>query len=471
MGRFSFSDLFGSARRQRRAEIIGQLDAINRAQAVIEFDLEGHVLAANQNFLDTMGYALNEIVGAHHGLFVTDGERASTTYRDFWHRLGEGEYDAGRYLRVAKDGREVWLQATYNPVLDRTGAPIKVVKYATDITHQEKRDADVRGQLEAIGKVQAIIEFELDGTVIWANDLFLRSLGYTLDEVVGRHHSMFVQPEDRQSPPYKQFWEKLAMGRNDAGQYLRIGKNGRQVWIEASYNPIFDAMGRPFKVVKYATDITRRFTAAQALRGAVVGLTENADRASQADLLAREACGVAEQGGHTVDDVVRAMRAITSNSRRISEIVGVVDTIAFQTNILALNAAVEAARAGAHGKGFAVVATEVRNLAQSSASAAREIKSLIATSVSEIDRGAGLVQTAGTTMQDILTSSRRVTEIMAEVVAVSLAQSHTLGDVTHDITESTLKLTNTTPTLDDVRLHSPPPARHSAMSASRASLH
>ena len=181
MGRFSFSGLFGIGRRQRQAEIIGQLAAINRAQAVIEFDLEGHVLMANQNFLDTMGYALDEVVGAHHQMFVTHEERSSAAYRDFWHKLGTGQYDAGRYLRVAKDGREVWLQATYNPILDHTGDPIKIVKYATDITDQERRDADVRGQLEAIGKVQAIIEFELDGTVIWANDLFLSSLGYTQD--------------------------------------------------------------------------------------------------------------------------------------------------------------------------------------------------------------------------------------------------------------------------------------------------
>ena len=463
MGRFSFSGLFGFGGR-RHAEIIGQLAALDRAQAVIEFDLEGHVLMANQNFLDTMGYALEDVLGEHHRMFVPEAERSSASYRDFWLKLGAGQYDAGRYRRVTKDGREVWLQATYNPILDRTGEPIKIVKYATDITGQERRDADVRGQLAAIGKVQAIIEFELDGTVIWANDLFLNALGYTLDEVVGRHHSMFVQPEDRQSAHYRQFWEKLALGHNDSGQYLRIGRNGRQVWIEASYNPILDASGRPFKVVKYATDITRRFTAAQALRGAVVGLTENADRASQADLLAREACNVAEQGGRTVNDVVSAMRAITSNSRRISEIVGVVDTIAFQTNILALNAAVEAARAGPHGKGFAVVATEVRHLAQSSASAAREIKSLIATSVSEIDRGAGLVQTAGSTMQDILASSRRVTEIMAEVVSVSLAQSHTLGDVTDDITESAIKR-------DEGRVCRPPLGHNKSASAERLTLH
>ncbi|KAG1254780.1 hypothetical protein G6F65_016908 [Rhizopus arrhizus] len=210
-----------------------------------------------------------------------------------------------------------------------------------------------------------------------------------------------------------------------------------------SYNPILDAEGRPFKVVKYATDITKRFTAAQTLRVAVQGLTENAERASQANVLALDASKVAEQGGKTVKGVVQTMGAITDSSRRISEIIGVMDGIAFQTNILALNAAVEAARAGTHGKGFAVVAAEVRSLAQNSAAAAKEIKGLITTSVEQIESGAGQVQSAGTTMEDIVASSRRVTEIMAEVVNVSLAQSAKLADVTEDITQMTSEAAQT----------------------------
>jgi methyl-accepting chemotaxis protein len=283
--------------------------------------------------------------------------------------------------------------------------------------------------------VQAIVEFELDGTIIRANELFLDAVGYRADEVRGRHHSMFVPPEEARGAAYKEFWRKLRSGEYDTGQYLRLGKGGRQVWIEASYNPIFDAEGRPFKIVKYATDITRRFTAAQTLRVAVQGLTENADRAGQANTLALDACRVAEQGGHTVQEVVKTMGDITQSSRRISEIIGVMDGIAFQTNILALNAAVEAARAGSHGKGFAVVAAEVRSLAQNSAAAAKEIKGLITSSVQQIEGGARQVQSAGTTMDDIVASSRRVTEIMAAVVEESLAQSAKLGDVTEDITQ------------------------------------
>lgn len=431
----SIGGLFLGHRAARQADLYSQVAAIHKSQAIIEFDLEGRILMANQNFLDTMGYALDEILGRHHRMFVPPEECRSAAYAAFWQKLGQGAHDAGRYRRIRKNGADIWLQASYNPIFDRRGRPVKVIKYATDITAQQQRQADSEGQLAAISKVQAIIEFELDGTIIRANDLFLNAVGYRADEVLGRHHSMFVLPEDARGAAYKEFWRRLRSGQHDTGQYLRLGKGGRQVWIDASYNPILDAEGRPFKVVKYATDITRRFTAAQTLRVAVQGLTENAERAGQANTLARDASSIAEQGGKTVQDVVRTMGAITESSRRISEIIGVMDGIAFQTNILALNAAVEAARAGAHGKGFAVVAAEVRSLAQNSAAAAKEIKNLITTSVEQIESGAAQVQSAGATMEGIVASSRRVTEIMAEVVEVSLAQSVKLGEVTEDITE------------------------------------
>lgn len=422
-------------------DLLGQIDAIHKSQAVIEFDLNGHILMANQNFLDTMGYALDEIQGQHHRMFIAPQERGSSQYAAFWERLGQGAHDSGRYRRIRKDGSDVWLQASYNPIFDKRGQPLKVIKYATDITEQQHRQADSEGQLAAISKVQAIIEFELDGTIVRANDLFLNAVGYRADEVLGRHHSMFVPADEARSTAYKDFWRRLRNGEHDTGQYMRLGKGGRQVWIEASYNPIFDAQGRPFKVVKFATDITKRFTAAQTLQVAVQGLTENAERARQANSLAQDASRVAETGGDTMREVVATMEAITGSSRRISEIIGVMDGIAFQTNILALNAAVEAARAGEHGKGFAVVAAEVRNLAQSSAAAAKEIKALITTSVAQVEGGAVQVQSAGGTMEGIVASSRRVTEIMGQVVEVSLAQSAKLAGVTEDLTEIRVEAT------------------------------
>ncbi|WGJ89329.1 methyl-accepting chemotaxis protein [Achromobacter mucicolens] len=424
-----------------KADLLGQIDAIHKSQAVIEFDLNGHILTANQNFLDTMGYVLDEIQGQHHRMFIAPQERGSAQYAAFWERLGQGAHDSGRYRRIRKDGSDVWLQASYNPIFDKRGQPLKVIKYATDITEQQHRQADSEGQLAAISKVQAIIEFELDGTIMRANDLFLNAVGYRADEVLGRHHSMFVPADEARSTAYKDFWRRLRNGEHDTGQYMRLGKGGRQVWIEASYNPIFDAQGRPFKVVKFATDITKRFTAAQTLQVAVQGLTENAERARQANSLAQDASRVAETGGDTMREVVATMEAITGSSRRISEIIGVMDGIAFQTNIRALNAAVEAARAGEHGKGFAVVASEVRNLAQSSAAAAKEIKALITTSVAQVEGGAVHVQSAGGTVEGIVASSRRVTEIMGQVVDVSLAQSAKLAGVTEDLTETRVEAT------------------------------
>ena len=429
MKRSAWSRILDLGGARRKAELDGQLAAIHKSQAVIEFDLQGHVLAANQNFLDTMGYEEHEVIGQHHRMFVDSQVSESPEYAQFWQRLGSGIHDAGRYRRIARDGRDVWLQASYNPIFDRHGRPFKVVKYATDITEQQRRNADAEGQLAAISKVQAIIEFDLDGNILHANRLFLQAMGYTLDEVVGRHHSMFVQPHERQSAEYAQFWRKLGSGQHDAGQYLRIGKHGRQVWIEASYNPILDADGRPFKVVKYARDITRRFTAAQTLGEAMQGLSESAEHAGQANELARQACRVAEQGGRTVHEVMGTMESISASSRKINDIIGVIDGIAFQTNILALNAAVEAARAGEQGRGFAVVASEVRTLAQRSAAAAKEIRQLIGASVERVEDGARLVGDAGTTMEGIVQSVQRVADTIGEITAASSEQSAGVAQV------------------------------------------
>ncbi len=417
-----------------REDMLGQIAAIHRSQAVIEFDLDGHILYANDNFLATTGYRLDEILGQHHRIFVPEALHDSREYLAFWEHLREGNYDSGRYRRLDKFGNEIWLQASYNPIFDHKGRPQKVVKYASDITQQVMREAEAEGLIAAISKVQAIIEFELDGTIIGANQNFLHALGYREEEIVGKHHSIFVSPHERTSADYQNFWKRLREGTHDSGQYLRIGKNDKHVWIEASYNPILNAAGEPIKVVKFATDITRRFTAAESLREAVGELDENARRAALANSLANEASSVAGKGGETVQNVVRTMEMISESSHKIFDIIGVMDTVAFQTNLLALNAAVEAARAGTAGRGFAVVAAEVRQLAQNSAAAAKEIKQLINRSVDQINEGSGLAHSAGTTMNDIVSSSHRVTEIMAELVKVSAQQSLTLGEVTRDIT-------------------------------------
>jgi len=491
-----------------------QLAAINRSQAMIEFALDGTILGANENFLGTVGYTLAEIKGQHHSMFVDPAYRASAEYRMFWEKLGRGEYDAGQYKRIGKGGKEVWIQASYNPIIDQAGKPFKVVKYATDITAEVIKNADFSGQISAINKAQAVIEFTLDGKVLRANGNFQGTVGYTEGEMVGQHHSMFVEPAHRSSPEYRQFWEKLGRGEFDAGQYKRIGKGGAEIWIQASYNPIMGPDGKPFKVVKYATDVTAQVKASEALQAAVaqtqqvvtaakendlrqriplegktgeivqlcdginglldamsgvVGnvsesaqtltvaareiatgntdlsqrteeqaasleetaasmeqltntVRQNAENAQQANKLASSASDVAVKGGSVVAEVVQTMDGISQASRKIADIIGVIDEIAFQTNILALNAAVEAARAGDQGRGFAVVAAEVRNLAQRSANAAKEIKGLISDSVAKVESGSKLVDTAGKTMEEIVLSVKRVTDIMAEISAASQEQ-------------------------------------------------
>jgi methyl-accepting chemotaxis protein len=513
--------------RLRTADFEGQLDAIGKAQAVIEFGLDGRVRHANKNFLDALGYTLDEIKGQHHSMFVDPVERQGADYRLFWEKLGRGEYDAGQYKRIGKGGKEVWIQASYNPILDMNGKPFKVVKYATDITEQKLRTADFEGQLAAIGKAQAVIEFGLDGRVRHANKNFLDTLGYTLDEIKGQHHSMFVDPTERQGNEYRLFWEKLGRGEYDAGQYKRIGKGGREVFIQASYNPIFDMNGKPFKVVKYATDVTEQVLASRAMEAAVAesqaiiaaardndltrriplegktgslhelcsginslidtmtsvvanilassstiatavgeitngtndlskrteqqasNLEEtaasmeemaatiklNAENAQQANTLAISARSTATDGGQVVDKAVEAMSRIESSSQKISDIIGVIDEIAFQTNLLALNAAVEAARAGDAGKGFAVVASEVRSLAQRSSGAAKDIKALIAASGSQVKDGVKLVNDAGQALNEIVGSIKKVADIVSEIASASKEQATGVEEINKAVSQ------------------------------------
>ncbi len=501
--------------RELTANAKGQIEAIGKAQAVIEFTLDGQVITANENFLKAMGYSLGEVKGQHHSMFVDAEYRQSRDYRLFWEKLGRGECEVGQYKRIAKGGREMWLQASYNPIRDTNGKVYKVVEYATDITEQRLANANFEGQIAAICRAQAVIEFDMNGKVLTANDNFLKTLGYTLDEIRGQHHSMFVEASYRQSPDYRAFWEKLSRGEFDAAQYKRIGKGGREVWIQASYNPILDLNGKPVKVVKYATDITAQKHAESQLQTAVnetqavieaaqsndltrripmngktgeieklcagvndlietmTGIVstvmdssstiasaateiasgandlsqrteqqasnleetaasmeemastvkQNSDNAQQANQLAIGARSVATDGGAVVGQAVDAMARIEQSSSKISEIIGVIDEIAFQTNLLALNAAVEAARAGDAGKGFAVVASEVRSLAQRTSVAAKDIKGLIVESGRQVKDGVRLVDNAGSSLGGIVKSINRVADIVAEIAAASREQS------------------------------------------------
>ncbi|MBN9306271.1 MAG: chemotaxis protein [Devosia sp. 67-54] len=505
------------------------LAAFSRSQGIIEFALDGTILGANDNFLKTMGYTLAEIKGRHHRMFVDPAEAQSPDYAEFWRRLCRGEHDAAEYKRIAKGGREVWIQASYNPVLDRHGKPCKVVKIAADVTARKLAAADAQSQLAAIGRVQAVIEFNLDGTILTANENFCRAMGYGLDEIVGHHHRMFVDPAYAQSADYAAFWDTLRRGESLAAEYRRLGKNGREVWIQASYNPIFDVSGRPYKVVKYATDATdatarkeavkvlgahlsrladgdltaviddafkgdlekvrvayngtvatmrdivrRLRTASSSLKTAtgeiLSGANDLADRTTKQAAAVEETSAALEQLSTTVgDNAARAasasakakavsvtaseangvmteandaMERISASSTKISNIIGLIDDIAFQTNLLALNASVEAARAGDAGKGFAVVAIEVRRLAQSAAGASSEVKALIEQSSGEVATG-----------------SRKVAEATQKVTAM-LEGIHENGVLIEQITRATseqsgaiVELTSAVKQVDEMTQH------------------
>ncbi|MDR9783437.1 methyl-accepting chemotaxis protein [Rhizobium redzepovicii] len=474
------------------------LDAISKSQAIIEFDLNGNILTANENFCKALGYRLNEIVGKHHSMFCEPAYAATPEYRAFWARLGRGEYDAGAYKRFAKGNREIWIQASYNPV-SKGGKPFKVVKFAADITAAKKQAVEDSGKLEAISRSQAVIEFTPKGEILTANENFCQAMGYSLAEIAGKHHSMFCDPAHTRTEEYSTFWQRLGNGEFIANEFVRFGKGGREIWIQAAYNPIVDANGKVYKVVKFATDVTQRMSAISLLGGALRQLSEgdltktvdtpfvpsmeqlrhdfntavkgladtmktigenaiaiaagsseigtSADsfskrteqqaasieetaaaleeitttvndssrRADEAGRLVAVTKQGAEQSGVVVRNAVAAMDQIEQSSREITNIIGVIDDIAFQTNLLALNAGVEAARAGEAGKGFAVVAQEVRELAQRSAKAAKEIKALINTSSDLVKNGVGLVGQTGKALEEIVT---QVGDINGNVVAI-----------------------------------------------------
>jgi methyl-accepting chemotaxis protein len=245
-----------TAAKLQNAEFEGKVRAIDRAQAVIEFDLEGRVLTANENFLGIFGYGIEEVVGKHHRIFCDPSYVKTPAYAEFWQKLGRGEYESAEFKRLTKDGREVWLQASYNPILDTEGKPVKVVKFATDVTAAKLQNAEFQGKVQAIDRAQAVIEFDLEGRVLTANENFLGIFGYGIEEVVGKHHSIFCEPSYVETSAYAEFWQKLGRGEYDAGEFKRIAKDGTDVWLQASYNPIFDVEGRPLKVVKFASNIT-----------------------------------------------------------------------------------------------------------------------------------------------------------------------------------------------------------------------
>ncbi|MCB1476497.1 MAG: PAS domain-containing methyl-accepting chemotaxis protein [Rhodobiaceae bacterium] len=437
------------------------LRALERSQAVIEFKPDGTIITANENFLKVMGYALSEIAGKHHAIFVDPDYASGAEYREFWRSLAAGEFQTGEYRRRAKNDRAVWIHGSYTPVSGTDGRVYKVVKFASDITEARLRRADVRGQIDAIGKSQAVIEFNLEGNILNANENFLNAVGYELGEIRGKHHSMFVNPVERGSTEYAAFWRDLREGQFKSGEFERLGKDGRQVFIQATYNPIADMDGRPFKVVKYATDVTamvrermRRqeaqkeidtqltdvaslveMTAERANSAAATSAQTSANVqavASGAEELASSVAEISRQIDHALTTSTEAVReaeetntiigGLANATQTIGQVVELISTIADQTNLLALNATIEAARAGDAGRGFAVVAQEVKMLAAQTAKATEDIGSQIA----EIQGSTGqAVEAIGL----ILSTIGRMNEISSAVASAVEEQTAVTRDI------------------------------------------
>lgn len=437
------------------------LNALDKSQAIIHFQPDGTILWANDNFLAAMGYTLDEIKGKHHSLFVDPAYATMQDYKNFWQSLKEGQFHAAEYKRLAKGGREIWIQASYNPVKDRNGKVCKVVKYATDITTQTLQNADYKGQIEAIGKSQAVIMFTLDGIITWANENFLNAVGYSLDEISNQHHRMFVEQEFARSSEYAAFWESLKRGEFQAAEYRRFGKGGKEIWIQASYNPIFDPNGKPFKVVKYATDITaqvkRRMenqriggqvdsnlgTIADAVNNASRQTTSAAQSSSQAASTVQTIAAAAEELNSSIHEIAQSMatskesveealsltekadhstQELSQAAGNMSGIVGIIQDIANQINLLALNATIESARAGEAGKGFAVVASEVKNLATQVAQATDKISQEIS----------GMQTISGDVVDALNNIKTAITTVHGSVVGVASAieeQSAVTGEI------------------------------------------
>ena len=488
MSLFSFSN---------NKEEKAQLNAIDEHFAVISFSPDGIILEANQNFLNALGYTENEVLGKHHKIFCDSKLVNSKEYSDFWNELKKGTVQTSEFKRIKKDGHSIFIQASYTPIKDNSGKVYKIIKFAQDVTAKKLEDLYFKGQIQAIGKSQAIIEFDMNGIILNANENFLKAIDYSLDEIKGKHHSMFCEESYKNSNEYKDFWEKLNNAEFQSGEFLRIGKDGKKVYIQATYNPIIDIDNKPFKVVKYATEITARKNTMFSIQKNIEKLNkslnhlsgasnsmsidaENSMKGSQEVSVSIEqmdqavndlsekieimlssitsianaaangekiALGAKEQSKSTSSDIIK----LNQESSKIGETINLITQIAFQTNILSLNAAVEAATAGEAGRGFAVVAAEVRNLATRSNEAAKEITSAIESIQTLVKNSLKSINSVDSTIEEISLMSSNISKSILEQKTISNQLASTALQTSKGLNEISNSMINVSQSAQNTR--------------------
>lgn len=392
--------------------------ALQRHTATITFTPEGVIKQASPMFLSAMGYQASEVVGQHHRIFCSSGYAGSEEYRAFWAGLARGEHRSGTFRRLDREGRDVWIEATYIPVANRFGSRIThVIKIASDVTEKQKSMMTQASMVEALGKSMAVIEFTPDGEILEANANFLAATGYSLEEVKGQHHRMFCRDAFYRDNP--DFWQRLAQGEFRSGKFERVTASGAELWLEATYNPVIDADGKVVSVVKFATDITRDVQAAEATRVAVLSAQATSTETEQIATSGMEQLReVIRECVASVEEMGRAREIVEQlvvQARNINGITEDISRIAEQTNLLSLNAAIEAAHAGEHGKGFAVVAGEVRQLAQRSGEAVRQIGELLATNDAMVAKASDQMQSSVVKSEQIQTYVAEIENIVSEI--------------------------------------------------------
>ena len=410
----------------------GEVAALSQSMCLVEFSPKGLILKANQSYLDMMGYQEFQLLGNHHSILCQQSDVNKPAYADMWRRLAKGETVKGMNLRLTKDKREIYVGGTYCPVFDDEGNVTRILKIASDITRRISENDEVGGTLEAVNRSMAVIEFKPTSEIITANTNFLDTVGYELSEIIGKKHAMFCTNSFTKSHEYQDFWNKLNSGEYITGRFERIHKGGDSIWLEASYNPIFDSQKRLIKIIKFATDVTDSVLSAQKTNEMAYESSKQTDDISQrGNEIAQRAVLAMREVSDSLDDAVSKIADLSQQSEHISIIVSTISAIADQTNLLALNAAIEAARAGELGRGFAVVADEVRLLASRTSTSTSEIDEVVKQNnllagqavksmekiVADVNGGVSLIEQTGEAIEEIGLNTNKLVELISNISA------------------------------------------------------